>query len=158
LQKADAREDTVAKKRSTIENRVYLFKDLAAAFLADNGAALLSGDSGVRSRALRALGDLAYASCVVADTQKLDAEAVGKLVARGIADAEAATPVELGDEVGEHPSAVSNRPVSKRRSATASKSKASNTKSQKKARAKARAPGPRARPKARRAAKRVATG
>jgi len=72
-----------AEKESTIENRVYLFKDLAAAFAASQGQALTSGDPGTRARALRALGDLAYASCVVADTGHLEAGEVGELVAKG---------------------------------------------------------------------------
>jgi hypothetical protein len=70
----------VAKKSpSTIENRVYLFKDLAAAWLGAHGAALASD----RVSALRALADLAYASCVVADTGHLDADEVAELVAKG---------------------------------------------------------------------------
>jgi hypothetical protein len=104
----------VAKKRSTIENRVYLFKDLAAAFLAENGASLMSADGLVRARALRALGDIAHASCVVADTQKLDAEAVGRLVARGLAESFGATPDAAASAPEEPLSRASKK--SKRRS------------------------------------------
>jgi hypothetical protein len=77
----------MAKKTASIENRVWLFKDLAAAFLMENGAALLSTDAGTRVRALRALGDVAYAACVVADSAKRDAKAVGELVAKGTSSA-----------------------------------------------------------------------
>lgn len=49
---------------STIENRVYLFKDLAAAWLSANPNAFTADRQG----AMRTLADLAYASCVVADT------------------------------------------------------------------------------------------
>lgn len=56
---------------STIENRVYLFKDLAAAWLSQNGALLSSDQPAERSRALRALGDIAYVSCVVADGEEM---------------------------------------------------------------------------------------
>ena len=52
---------------TTIENRVYLFKDLAAAWLTANPGALAAADPAARARALQALADLAYVSCVVAD-------------------------------------------------------------------------------------------
>ncbi len=78
----------MAKKKkdgagSTIENRVYLFKDLAAAFVAEHGAMLASANGAERQRALRALGDLAHASCVVADTEARSADEVAELVANG---------------------------------------------------------------------------
>lgn len=67
----------MAKKASTIENRVYIFDTLAEALLEGNGAELLTSTrEGDRARALRALADLAYVSCVVADTGNLDAEGV----------------------------------------------------------------------------------
>ncbi|HJL14373.1 MAG TPA: hypothetical protein RMH99_01885 [Sandaracinaceae bacterium LLY-WYZ-13_1] len=65
------------KKASTIENRVYIFDTLAEALL--NGAAgdlLVSTKDGDRARAMRALADAAYVSCVVADTGELEAEGV----------------------------------------------------------------------------------
>ncbi|MEM9187787.1 MAG: hypothetical protein AAGF12_01325 [Myxococcota bacterium] len=67
----------------TIENRVYLFKDLAAAFLSAHGAGLTSSDPEKRKRILRALGDIAHASCVVADGEELEAADVAKQVAAG---------------------------------------------------------------------------
>lgn len=60
----------------TIENRVYLFESLAKAFV-EKAASDLSGKNPERrSRALRALADLAYVSCAVADTQDLSPKAV----------------------------------------------------------------------------------
>lgn len=70
------------KKSSTVENRVYLFKDLAAAFLAEHGGALV-GTEAQRTKALRALGDIAHAACVVADHGDLEGREVGEMVARG---------------------------------------------------------------------------
>ena len=70
----------MAKKHgSTIENRVYLFKDLAAAWISANPGALFTD----RAAALRALGDLAAASCIVADTETAAAAEVAAQV-RGI--------------------------------------------------------------------------
>ena len=71
----------MSKKSSTIENRVYLFRDLASAWLVENGA-MLADEEETRKRALRALADLAYVSCVVSDTESDDAEAVASAVAR----------------------------------------------------------------------------
>jgi len=66
-------------KKSTIENRVYLFRDLASAWLVENGSLLADDES--RKRAMRALADLAYVSCVVADTEKDDADGVARALA-----------------------------------------------------------------------------
>jgi hypothetical protein len=52
---------------STIENRVYLFKALAAAYLDNSGAQLSSQDDDDRARAIEALAELARISCIVAD-------------------------------------------------------------------------------------------
>lgn len=76
----------MAKKKetqgeSTIENRVYLFKDLAAAYVQAHGGLLSSNDHGERKRALRALADLAYAACVVADTASNPAQDVAQRIA-----------------------------------------------------------------------------
>ena len=60
------------KGKSTIENRVYLFKDLAASLIATSPGLLVSADPDERARALRALADIAYVSCAVADTGDLD--------------------------------------------------------------------------------------
>jgi hypothetical protein len=70
------------KQTASTENRVYLFRDLAAAFLADNGETLVGTDA-QREKAMRALGDLAHAACVVADHGDLDGRRVGDMVARG---------------------------------------------------------------------------
>ena len=53
---------------STLENRVYLFKDLAAAWLAANPGALTTD----RAAALEALADLARICCEVADSEDLE--------------------------------------------------------------------------------------
>ena len=77
----------MAKKASSLENRLYLFDTLAEALL--NGSAgelLTSTREGDRARALRALADLAHVSCVVADSEGLDADGVRQ---RLLADVEA---------------------------------------------------------------------
>ncbi|ATB26969.1 hypothetical protein [Melittangium boletus] len=63
-------------KDDTVENRVYLFESLASSYVAAASEALSSDDDAVRARALRALADLAFVSCVVADTGHLSAEQV----------------------------------------------------------------------------------
>lgn len=57
---------------SNIENRVYLFKDLAAAWIAANPGLLGAADPASRDRALAALADIAFVSCAVADGEELD--------------------------------------------------------------------------------------
>lgn len=63
-------------KNDTIENRVYLFESLASSYVSAAADVLGSEDSAVRERARRALAELAYVSCVVADTQHLTPEQV----------------------------------------------------------------------------------
>jgi hypothetical protein len=65
---------------STIENRVYLFKALASAYLANAGSQLSSDDDDDRARAIEALSELARISCVVADTEDEPPERVRDLV------------------------------------------------------------------------------
>lgn len=67
-------------KDDTIENRVYLFDSLASAYVSAASELLSSGDEAVRARARRALADLAYVSCVVADTGHLSPEQVRQRV------------------------------------------------------------------------------
>lgn len=66
----------MAKTDDTIENRVYLFESLASSYVAAASELLGSDDAAVRERARRALAELAYVSCVVADTQNLTPEQV----------------------------------------------------------------------------------
>ena len=67
----------MAKKEPTTENRVYLFDSLAGALLdGPAGDLLTSGDNGERERAMRALADIAFVSCVLSDSEDLDAAAV----------------------------------------------------------------------------------
>lgn len=66
----------MAKTDDTIENRVYLFESLASSYVAASSELLGSDDADVRERARRALAELAYVSCVVADTQHLSPEQV----------------------------------------------------------------------------------
>jgi hypothetical protein len=66
----------MAKTDDTIENRVYLFESLASSYVAAASELLGSDDAAVRERARRALAELAYVSCVVADTQHLTPEQV----------------------------------------------------------------------------------
>jgi hypothetical protein len=53
----------------TIENRVYLFAPLAASFVERSAKQLASGKPEERARALRALADLAFVCCEVADSE-----------------------------------------------------------------------------------------
>jgi hypothetical protein len=64
----------------TIENRVYLFKALAAAFLDNAGALLASQDDDDRSRAVEALAELARVSCIVADAGEASPSEVRNLI------------------------------------------------------------------------------
>ena len=66
----------MAKKDDTIENRVYLFESLASSYVQAASDVLGSEDPAVRERARRALAELAYVSCIVADTGALSAEQV----------------------------------------------------------------------------------
>ena len=49
------------------DQRVYLFKDLAASLIATTPGLLVSADPEERARALRGLADVAYVACAVAD-------------------------------------------------------------------------------------------
>lgn len=60
----------------TIENRVYLFESLASSYVQAASEELGSNDEAARRRARRALAELAYVSCIVADTGALSAEEV----------------------------------------------------------------------------------
>lgn len=74
--------------KNTIENRVYLFDTLAGALLAGpTGDLLASSASGDRERALGALADAAWLSCVVSDTADLDADGVRARILAGAAEA-----------------------------------------------------------------------
>lgn len=73
-------------KKSTIENRVYLFKDMAQAFLVSNGRLLASSDPSKRALALRALGDIAHAAAVFADSDQRSPEEVRDRIATGVDD------------------------------------------------------------------------
>ncbi len=53
----------------TIENRVYLFAPLAASFVERSAKHLGSSKPEERARALRALADLAFVCCEVADSE-----------------------------------------------------------------------------------------
>ncbi|GAB5543544.1 MAG: hypothetical protein RID81_14905 [Sandaracinaceae bacterium] len=80
----------MSKKGSTIENRVYIFDTLAEALLNSGGAELLaSPKDSERARAMKALADLAYVSCVVSDTSDLDAAEVRDAVLAGLAGPDA---------------------------------------------------------------------
>ena len=70
----------MAKTDDTIENRVYLFESLASSYVAAASEQLGSDDAAGRERARRALAELAYVSCVVADTQRLSPEQVRERV------------------------------------------------------------------------------
>ena len=67
-------------KDDTIENRVYLFESLASSYISAASELLSSEDEAVRARAMRALADLAFVSCIVADTGHLPPERVRQRV------------------------------------------------------------------------------
>ena len=73
----------MGKKASTVENRVYLFRDLAMAWVEGYGDMLSAEDDVMRQRGRDALAELAYVSCVMSDTGSLDAKAVAALVRKG---------------------------------------------------------------------------
>ena len=64
---------------STIENRVFLFKDVASAWISANPGALTSD----RPAALAALADLAFVCCTLADEEESDASAVAAKIRLG---------------------------------------------------------------------------
>jgi len=68
------------KDASSIENRVYLFESLASSYVAAASEALGSEDPQARERARRVLAELAFVSCVVADTEDLSPEEVRERV------------------------------------------------------------------------------
>ncbi|NVJ22825.1 MULTISPECIES: hypothetical protein [Myxococcus] len=71
----------MAKKADTsIENRVYLFESLASSYVAAASEALGSKDPAERERARRVLAELAFVSCVVADTEDLTPDEVRERV------------------------------------------------------------------------------
>ncbi|HEX8438966.1 hypothetical protein [Archangium sp.] len=70
----------MSKSDDTIENRVYLFDSLASSYVSAASELLSSEDEAQRARAMRALADLAYVSCVVADTGHLSPEQVRQRV------------------------------------------------------------------------------
>lgn len=71
------------KDDTTIENRVYLFESLASSYVATATELLGAEDPAARERARRALAELAYVSCVVADTAHLAPEQVRDRVLGG---------------------------------------------------------------------------
>jgi hypothetical protein len=67
----------------TTENRVYLFRELARAFVERHGDLLASDDAHERERAMRALSLLAFASCEVADGEGEDPAELARRIAEG---------------------------------------------------------------------------
>lgn len=64
------------KTEDSIENRVYLFESLAKAWLSHGAGELGAQKPARRAQALRALAELAWVSCVVADTGHQSPEVV----------------------------------------------------------------------------------
>ena len=67
-------------EESTIENRVYLFKDLAAAFLRSAPGSLASPDDEERGRTIEALAELARIACIVSDNEDASPDRIYELV------------------------------------------------------------------------------
>jgi len=65
---------------STIENRVYLFRELAAAFIAREGGLLASAEAADRERARAGLAELARVSCLVADLEDASPDELAKAI------------------------------------------------------------------------------
>ena len=68
---------------STIENRVYLFKDLAAAWLAAHPSGLGAVDPAERARARAALAEIGRISCIVADGEDLPPDEIAAAIRTG---------------------------------------------------------------------------
>ncbi|HJK91192.1 MAG TPA: hypothetical protein RMH85_27835 [Polyangiaceae bacterium LLY-WYZ-15_(1-7)] len=68
---------------STIENRVYLFKDLAAAWLAAHPSGLGAVDPAERARARAALAEIGRISCIVADGEDLSPDEIAAAIRTG---------------------------------------------------------------------------
>lgn len=79
-----SKKNSAQTDESTIENRVYVFRDLAAAWLSKSGELLASEDEGTRNRSRQALADLAFAACLISDTEDKEAAKVGRAMARGL--------------------------------------------------------------------------
>ncbi|MDH5492931.1 MAG: hypothetical protein OEY14_13335 [Myxococcales bacterium] len=67
---------------STVENRVYVFRELAAAWLASNPGLL--SDPATRAQAMGALADLAFVSCVISDEDELEAPELAERIREGV--------------------------------------------------------------------------
>jgi hypothetical protein len=78
-------------ENDTIENRVYLFESLAGQFVAASAERLSSPQQEERLLAMRALADLAWVSCVVADSGVIDPDAVRARILEGAASSQAGT-------------------------------------------------------------------
>lgn len=65
---------------STIENRVYLFRELAAAFIAREGALLTSPKEADRGRARNGLAEIARVACLVADLEHATPDELAKAI------------------------------------------------------------------------------
>ncbi|MBK6579282.1 MAG: hypothetical protein IPG17_24450 [Sandaracinaceae bacterium] len=74
----------MSKKRradeSTIENRVYLFRELAAAFIAREGGLLTSAKPEDRERARAGLAEVARVACLVADLEDATPDELAKAI------------------------------------------------------------------------------
>ncbi|MBX5482677.1 MAG: hypothetical protein IRZ16_12685 [Myxococcaceae bacterium] len=68
------------EKPETIENRVYLFESLASSFVTAAANKLASGSDAERARVLQGLADLAWVSCVVADSAGQTPDEVRKTI------------------------------------------------------------------------------
>ena len=67
----------------TTENRVYLFRELARAFVERHGELFASDDADERARGLRALSLLAFASAEMADGEDLESVELARRIADG---------------------------------------------------------------------------
>lgn len=72
----------MADDETTIENRVYLFRDLAGAWLGAHGARLASRDPAERNAARGALAEIARVSCEVADGAERSPDEVAERIRR----------------------------------------------------------------------------
>lgn len=72
--------DVAPAAGATVENRVYLFESLARAYLEKSGDELSAKSPERRRRAFKALADLAYVSCVVADSEDDSARVVRRRI------------------------------------------------------------------------------
>ncbi len=87
MAKRDDHNDHEDGDESTIENRVYLFRELAAAFVSSQGALFSSTEPQDRARVRAGLAEIARVSAIVADLEDASPEELAQEIQRESAGA-----------------------------------------------------------------------